>query len=62
MINYFTKYDNKHGTDIGSLLDSLRLKRGNADYEEDVNLSISDAQLAFFNAEGIIEEVSKIPD
>lgn len=60
VIAFFTNYDNDHDTGISDPLDSLRKKRGEADYHEEITFNLPEAQLALFNAEEIIEEINKI--
>lgn len=60
VIAFFTNYDNDNETGISDPLDSLRKKRGEADYHEEITFNLPEAQLALFNAEEIIEEINKI--
>jgi len=60
VLNYFFNYDDANGTHIASPLDSLRILRGDADYDEDVRISLASAQLAIFEAQDIIEEIAGI--
>jgi len=60
VINYFTIYDNDHGTYIGDPLLMLCKKRGEADYEEDTPCSLNNANQVLLNAADILVEIKKV--
>lgn len=59
VINFFSSYDHTQGTNIADSLDSLRKKRGQVDYDENITFSLPDANLMLLTAQDAIEEMSR---
>ncbi len=59
VVNFFSLYDHKNGTNIHDGLDSLRKMRGKVDYEEDSRFSLKEAEYALLEAHEVIQQLSK---
>ena len=60
LVEYFQEYDDQHGTEIGDVLNEIRIKRGEADYDDGISFTNRQVEDVIGTADAIIENVRRI--